>query len=380
MPRTVGIPADHYSEELLLAQISAANEPILLVLDQISALPLHYSALTAVMRKSDVHIIICSSYTVHPDGVSKAAHEKLFRGCSVKYLSSLNPLQVTQRLVYPIISTHDFFPMNEEQVYLHELALLVVGSPAVVALTSAVMLYCIDESGGSVKDGLSAFKKSVILPIKNTFQDDETGSAAPTELLMFHLVQTLQLSIGQQLLLGCLSLLQGAPVHQLVLSTLEKVLYDYASCSELRDKLQHSSLLVQYPSPVVKPAGRDVSDEQLNLFYHVPLTIARSFWFLMDRRDRAMAVALLSEAVQELSRNTPVSDEPLVLHVTGLRSLIAQAVGNDQQTFTFGVFEECFSSYVSDKKKSASALLDLQADILVAEATINHPIITTSSQ
>ena len=371
---------DH-SEEVLLAQISAANEPILLVLDQISTLPLHYSALTAVMQKSDVHIIVCSGFSIHPEGISKPAHEKLFRGCSVKYLSPLNQLQVIQRVIYPIFSSHDFFPMNDEQAFFHELALLIGGSPAIVALTSAVLLHCIDQSGGSVQKGLDDFRESVIRPIKDSHQNGDRVCPPPTGVVMFHLVQRLKLSASRQLLLSCLSVLQGAPVHQLVLSTLEKVLLECSGCSDLRDQLTLSRLLVQYPSPVVKPAGRDSSDEQIHhLFYQVPPAIAQSFWSAMDRRDRAIAVALLTEALQELGQNTPVSDEPLILHMTGLRSIISQTVANDHQTFTLGAFNDCFSSYISDKKKSASALLDLQTDILLAEATVNRPINITNNE
>ena len=368
------------SEEALLAQISAANEPILLVLDQISILPLHYSSLTAVMQKSDVHIIVCSGLSIHPEGVSKPAHEKLFRGCSVKYLSPLNQLQVIQRLIYPIISTHDFFPMNDEQAFFHELSLLVGGSPAIVELTSAVLLHCIEQSDGLVQDGLNDFKQSVIFPITNTYKNGTRMHPAPTEVVMFHLVQRLKLSASQQLLLSCLSVLQGAPVHQLVLSTLEKVLLECSGHSDLRDRLQLSRLLVQYPSPVVKPAGRDTSDEHFHHFYQVPPAIAQSFWSAMDRKDRAIAVAVLTEALQELSQSTPASDEPLMLHMTGLRSLVFQTVANDQQTFTLGVFNDCFSSYISDKKRSASALLDMQADVLLAEAAVNHPINVASNE
>ena len=369
-----------------MAQISAANEPILLVLDQISALPLHYSALTAVMQKSDAHIIVCSGFSIHPEGVSKPAHEKLVRGCSVKYLNPLNQLQVIQRLIYPIISTHEFFPMNDEQAFFHELSLLVGGSPAIVALTSAVLLHCIDQadcdaqSAATVQAGLNDFKESVISPIKGTRQNGDIMCPAPTEVLIFHLLQRLKLSLSQQLLLSCLSVLQGAPFHQLVLSTLEKVVFECSGYSNLRDRLQRSRLLVQYPSPVVKPAGSDTGDQLGHLFHQVPPTIAVSLWSAMDRRDRAIAVALLTEALQELSQNTPASDEPLILHVTGLRYLISQTVENDRQTFTLGAFNECFTSYISDKKKSTSALLDLQADVLLAEAAITHPIDVSNNE
>ena len=128
------------------------------------------------MNNSSVSIIITAPVNVVSKQVISTIDKELGRGCDEFHLMPIPFYLMMQRMVYYILSKHDFHPMNEEQEIFDEIEDLLSGNSTVSKLCFAVLERFIELREGNVSKGLVSFSNEVIEPTKihrESFHDPE---------------------------------------------------------------------------------------------------------------------------------------------------------------------------------------------------------------
>ena len=153
----------HTHTQALSAAPSPPLDPTLVVLDNLTTLP-ESGPLFSLLKSNNTHIITLTHTLSIPENLRGEVDQQLIRGLNVISLKPLSKLHSTQRMVYSVVSEHEFAPHPREQTILSDIADKVGGSPAIVDTTSALLQRCIQEHKAD-KDFLEEFSARVLKPI-----------------------------------------------------------------------------------------------------------------------------------------------------------------------------------------------------------------------
>ena len=325
------------------------SQPLLVVFDHIEHLPNHEDTIK-LLKNSNTHIVIISKYHVPPNSLQKEIDRHLLRGCNVIDIKPLSMIHTTQRIVHSILSKVHFAPTNEDQGILEKLAEFTLGSPAVVAVTSALSVVHLNTVPKDSEDdnSLRCFAKKLSLhdmgpdikPISiiarggslemvprreisrevcktiRTVNSEEawnTNAHFDAWQSITQLVSQCMLSSEEQLLLQCLSIFSCSPIPMVVVVEISTIVAKAAHKPHLANSLHRTlfsyHLLKRYPLPVVLHSSlKSVKASKTHTepeFVYVPQIIAGAVWKdMMTSIDTAMTLGTAHRAFSNLSKNT----------------------------------------------------------------------------
>ena len=325
------------------------SQPLLVVFDHIEHLPNHEDTIK-LLKNSNTHIVIISKYHVPPNSLQKEIDRHLLRGCNVIDIKPLSMIHTTQRIVHSILSKAHFAPTNEDQGILEKLAEFTLGSPAVVAVTSALSVVHLNTVPKDSEDdnSLRCFAKKLSLhdmgpdtkPISiiarggslemvprreisrevcktiRTVNSEEawnTNAHFDAWQSITQLVSQCMLSSEEQLLLQCLSIFSCSPIPMVVVVEISTIVAKAARKPHLANSLHRTlfsyHLLKRYPLPVVLHSSlKSVKASKTHTepeFVYVPQIIAGAVWKdMMTSIDTAMTLGTAHRAFSNLSKNT----------------------------------------------------------------------------
>lgn len=389
------------------------SEPVLLVLDQFTSLPLSFSPLKALIHKSNVHIIIIAHISSLPSKIADEAHKTLNRGCLQQELRPLPFLQSLQRIIYHVMSRFDLSPMNEEQKIFEEIEEASCGNPALIDLTCAVISDCIESCDHDPTVGLEKFNERVVKVAANelyklcekqkmeyeeehtsftisdhqgvltlkknierstvTKSDESDITINPAMIFTQVLIQYISLNFLEYFLLSCLSFLKNIPLHSSVIDALENKLKKISQKDtekDLQKQLKRFSLLVRYPHPVLQAPKEKMKSSEMttdSCYYFVPPVITEALYSVMENEDKAVICSVLYHTLDELSPNKQLiceevseqveSEETevnkqcchIAVHCIGLRQVLLSRVSQEWDLFGKDVFKSVVEQYVKEK-------------------------------
>ncbi len=226
-------------------------------------------------------------------------------------------LQVTQRLVYHIETSHCLAAGRDEREALSYLSSLCYGSPFITQL-----LGCLIEKFSikfdSPNEGINAMYRC--LKQNDTDCDTTKGLDDIVDSVLKCFIEEKLISIPSLILLRCLSLFGSLPIPEsVVVAISEKIAEGQPSSkcspvmvSEIWRDLCSVSLLHTYPTLITHPSNRDIP-LPVNLYY-MPETITDSISRTVDGLDNVMCVAIIHSAMESLitdrlsSPSSPVLD------------------------------------------------------------------------
>lgn len=382
---------------------ASIEEPFLLILDQFRYLPLVDSTLGALLKNPNVHVIITSPVLSNLDEISLDADKELRRGCVLHQLMPIPLLQNLQRIVYSVMKDYNLSPMNEEQNFFENFEELTAGNPALVSFSTSVLKHTMqmhseeDSSDAEevAKGGLYRFNEEVVRPTllaikkscgsstldqfdqmgmgleESTVEGTKVSKEVPDNVMYFtkYLLKYLALSPQECLYINAISVLNGSPIHQTVLDTMEAIILSVTgqSCM-LQKRLKHYNILVKHPSPVLRmPLDRARSSYSCN-YYYMPAVISEIIETMLDKPAKIVSTSLCHYSLLEVSdrlhsdscRSSSLelklseltidsSDDILAANVVGLRHLLVNYVSGEWSMFGRGVFLSTVQQYVSEK-------------------------------
>lgn len=329
------------------------------MLDQFTSLPLSFSPLDTLIRKSNVHIIIISHISSLPSKIADEAHKILNRGCLQQELRPLPFLQSLQRIIYHVMSQFDLAPTNKEQKIFEEIEEATRGNPALIDLTCAVITDCIESCDRDATIGLEKFNEKVVKVTANEFDklcekqkkqkmeyeeehtsftisdhqgvltlkknidkstvtksDESDININPAMIFTQVLIQYISLNSLEYFLLSCLSFLKNIPLHSVVIDTLENTLKKITPKDkemDLQKQLKRFNLLVRYPYPVLQTPKRKINSSEMttdSCYYFVPPVITEALYSVMENEDKAVICSVLYHTLDEISPNKqPICEE-----------------------------------------------------------------------
>ena len=252
---------------------------VLFIFDSISQLP---EPLLQLLKSNHIHVIILSKCFEFPDGLVKEINHKLLRGCKIHDVMALAPTHSTQRLVYTLMKTFNFAPMNADQQRIERLVNFTEGSPTIIEIAAQVLL-----------------KYYNLVPHDEIFLNF-TGSLDSDSVTK--LINSCGLSLQEQLLLNCLSMFGCCPVP---LSLVAKMSYQIARISTLHWKLMRYQLMKQYPLPVIfHPHDPNALSQKDPEFVYVPEHLSQYLWDSMDKADKVAVCNVIYHAIRSVCQHS----------------------------------------------------------------------------
>ena len=233
-------------------------------------------------------------------------------------LKPLSKLHSTQRMVYSVVSEHEFAPHPREQTILSDIADKVGGSPAIVDVTSALLRRCTQEHK-SGEDFLEEFSNRVLKPLAIEREGSASEELSITQFTS-HVIDGFNLSKTEHLLLSVLAMFGPVPVPKSVVEKAQSYVMRAKPSSEIPGSLMPLSnlisakLLLEYPSPVIAAPKNSVQtshprerrgssdstslEEQAECFY-VPQLIKDALWDSMSPLDHAIAITTSYKCIKQ---------------------------------------------------------------------------------
>ena len=409
----------------LIEYFSYIHNPVLLILHHFQAIPLSVSPLKALMEKPNVHIIITTHISVASNSIVSTAHKSLNRGCHIHSLLPIPFLQSMQRIIYFIVRNYELSPMNHEQEILEEIEDLACGNSEVLTLFCAA-IECIMEKCDDVHIGLNTFFDTVvrrtnrrlekqmlnseskpetrttvtvsskessreeggnsvqvsegtdqpvesveIMDRESNFKTDEELQDTPNPAVLVFTQEIIHSLLHNQVeyfFLSCISTLNAAPIHNMVLNSLEGRIKSLAGIeNNLQVLAMKCNILVKYPCPVVSgPSNFRTVPKNIDDYYVMPEVISEAFYMSLNKKDKAIACSMVNYTLNEiLSRvdDVPTSQETtqqeetsdshsydyLSLHVIGLKQILLLCLKGEWSLFGSDVIESVTRQYIADK-------------------------------
>lgn len=180
---------------------------------------------------------------------------QLCRGCRFHEVRPLSPHQSVKRMAHAMFKEVDFIPADKEGLLFYQLTDHTRGSPPLIDVATALMV--------------KAKKSQQPLQEWNPFHNSGHVDAVDT------LIGACQLSVPENFLLHCLSLLGSNPIPSSVIDQLSDKICTCCGLDStghsLRESLMRYNLLRLHPLPVVYHSALNVNDR---VSYSVPLHIS----------------------------------------------------------------------------------------------------------
>ena len=310
--------------------------------------------LSVLIHRPTTHTIVLSSGHIAGEKVTNMAHNKLIRGCNVTTLKPLTWIQSAQRVVYYLMSLYDVCPMNEDQELFQELAELVRGCPCIIDLVCHSINALTMRHRGGVMQGLREFEIQVLEPTWN-----EADLLSPMDdwclgVFISKLLSSLNLSALTLFSLSCLSLLNSAPCHILLLHSLEKYLIELLPDIRFdwEQDLHRNSLVCPYPRPTIllplEERVRKRDDILVDRWFYVPDVISSTVYSLMESKDKVMSCGVLQRVLGSLLLRKDCK-ESHKLHFHQLQHRLLTTVQEDVENYSEDIFNAVFQQYISTK-------------------------------
>lgn len=343
------------SDGLVRLFSSASPAPILLVLDNMQELSiLDNLPLSVLIHRPSTHTIILSSGNIAPEKVTKMAHKELIRGCNVVTLKPLTWIQSAQRVVYYLMSLYDVCPMNEDQDLFQEIAELVRGCPCVIDLVCHSINALTMRQRGGVMQGLREFEVEVLEPTWSEVDQLSPISDWCLGVFISKLLSSLNLSALTMFSLSCLSLINSAPCHILLLHSLEKYLTDLLPGIRFNweQDLHHNRLVCPYPRPMIllplEERVRKRDSSFVDRYFYIPDIISSTVYDLMEPKDKVMGCGVMQRVLGGLMLRKDCK-ESHKLHFHELQHQLLTTVREDITNFSEDIFNAVFQQYISTK-------------------------------
>lgn len=368
--------------DLAHLQISQ-NQHILLVLDGITELP-NSDKLHNVMKNRYVHLVFNYKSNEPHDKLVKEVDRKLIRGCVIHLIEPLSTIETTQRIVYSVMKEHHLAPSNEDQQVFERLSEFTSGSPAIVKITTKILLAKFKEDK---QDALMRFSKDVSLEldrksrlnypetthraklrsvskldipsVRSAIQDQvdidiwNTNSDYDSWDSIEELIQSCDFSPKQRLLLNTLCIFSCSPIPYSLVIKLSALITTASQqshiASTLPAKLQEMCLLKKYPSPVVlHPSLADSKrTTECHEFVYVPQYVSQSIWKAIDEKDHLIALSTVYQALLSLQH---VAKPLEACFFSGLCSLLLEAFDFEFQLMGFECYKRVYQLYLEFKQ------------------------------
>jgi hypothetical protein len=338
---------------------STANQPTLVIFEDLASLPVAGSCLYSLLNRTSTHIIVTLHSDLPLDNLRKQIDSKIMRGINLVRLKPLSELQVTQRLVHSIVSRCEFTPYNKEQRMIAEIAEKTMGSPDLVEVTSALLAKYMEEEVGKDEGFLEKFYEAVCCenPVEAVGEDPPVANDFAVNLL-----DNFDLSHGDFFLLSTLSVFGAVPIPRSLVEMVQ--LLAITASPELPSKLTplacltSNNLLKVCPSTVVQSPVQHISDHpQSHLrtpapsssdssttltesdFYYVPQIIADAVLGSMDEKDTIISVAAAHRSLNKFYTDhvkNGSSDTNLAPFMAGLAKILAKSLEKQEK------MQECY--------------------------------------
>ena len=292
-------------------------------------------------------------------------------------LKPLSKLHSTQRMVYSVVSEHEFAPHPREQTILSDIADKVGGSPAIVDVTSALLRRCTQEHK-SDEDFLEEFSKRVLKPLAIEREDSASEELSITQFTS-HVIHGFNLSMTEHLLLTVLVMFGPVPVPKSVVEKAQSYVMRAKPSSEIPGSLMPLSnlisakLLLEYPSPVIAapknsvqtshPRERRGSSDSTSLeeqaeYFYVPQLIKDALWDSMSPLDHEIAITTAYKCLEQADPSISTDSDSQItsrLYVAGLTRMLIHLLESkgrtvqDRMLLNMSCFQELVKLFVSLK-------------------------------
>lgn len=254
---------------------------------------------------STVQIILLAQSLVDYESLSKDIDSILQRGSTqFPHIVPLTDLQVTQRLVYSLVSQsiHQFHPSKADQHSINELASFCCGSPAIVHLMEAYIVP--REDGVDLTEKLERFNSEFVKFTNNTSPldaDNDSHHSSSAYISIACIINSMPLSSAGRCLLNCLSMFRNVPVPKPFLIALDnEIIHCTEDMTSNVKQLQEINCLRSYPNPVILSTNEN--SKRLPLFY-VPDVIAEGVKFSMTHDEQVIAIVIATKSLKKSVKN-----------------------------------------------------------------------------
>ena len=243
---------------MMFCCLQVLSELALVIVDDVTVDYLPH--LKPLCQHYDVKVILLTHSPT--DNMSTQIDAVLHRGTSsIISVSSLTDLQVTQRLVYTLVSQFNLTPNKSDQQVISDLSSLCCGSPVILRLMESLVTHCMRKENDSLTMCLNLIEEKMngvlISQVDvDQIQDNVDHLNIRPSLVISSILGCLmdigKITTAGRLFLHCLSSIRGIP---LPLEVITGIKCEIESCCTVTmsiiEELQQSNCLCTYPSPVM---------------------------------------------------------------------------------------------------------------------------------
>ena len=291
-------------------------EPALVVVDDVTVDCLPH--IKPLCQYSDVKVILLTHSPTNEMSVQIDA--VLHRGTSeIISVSPLTDLQVTQRLVYTLVSQFNLTPNKSDQQIIFDLSSLCCGSPVILRVMESLVTHCMTKENDGLTMCLNLIEEKMDQVLTSQVDVDQIHNNVDTiniepSLVISSILGCLmdigKITTASRTLLNCLSSIRGVPLPLEVITGIKR---EIESCcnvtTSIIEELQQSNCLCTYPAPVISSHNDPLINSKL---FIVPDIIGDAVWtHLTTDDDRITAIAITTKSLNQLSlrytHNIPMS-------------------------------------------------------------------------
>ena len=301
----------------VLCCFQVLSKPALVIVDDVTVDCLPH--IKPLCQHSDVKVILLTHSPT--DNMSAQIDAVLHRGTSpIISVSSLTDLQVTQRLVYTLVSQFNLTPNKSDQRVVSDLSSLCCGSPVILRLMESLMTHCMTKENDGLIVCLNLIEEkmngALISQVdRKQIQDNVDNLNIQPSLVISSILSCLmdigRISTASRTLLNCLSSIRGIPLPLEVITGIKCEIENcYTVTTSIIEELQQSNCLCTYPSLVISSCNDPLITN--NKLFIVPDIIGDAVWsHLTTDDDRITAIAITTKRLNHLSlqyaKNIPIS-------------------------------------------------------------------------
>ena len=248
------------------------------------------------------------------DKMSAQIDVVLHRGTSpIISVPPLTDLQVTQRLVYPLVSQFNLTPNKSDQQVIFNLSSLCCGSPVILCLMESLVTPCMARENDGLTMCLNLIEEKMDQVLRTQVDVDQIQNNVDTvnvqpslviSSILGCLMDIRKITTASRLFLNCLCTIRGVPLPFEVITSIKR---EIESCctvtTSIIEELQQSNCLCTYPSPVIRSCNDSLINSKL---FIVPDIIGDAVWsHLANDDDHITAIAITTKSLNQLSLRYP---------------------------------------------------------------------------